>query len=112
MRLDVENAGARLLVTLLFYVVHEVVYFMVARGMVTLNLQWSWPHELGAALPTLWSVYACSLPWTASSRGPERLFASLSSQLRTGASQGRCDMQGLKYCRRALRARNLQLKLS
>lgn len=49
-RLDVENAGARLLVTLVFYVIHEIVYFMVARGMIALNLQWSWPHELGAAL--------------------------------------------------------------
>jgi hypothetical protein len=30
--------------------VHEIVYFVVARGMVALGLQWSWPHELGAAL--------------------------------------------------------------
>jgi rod shape-determining protein MreD len=48
-KLDVENAGARLLVTLVFYVVHQIVYFVVARGMVALSLQWSWPHELGAA---------------------------------------------------------------
>jgi len=25
------------------------VYFMIARGMVGLNLHWSWPHELGSA---------------------------------------------------------------
>ena len=49
-KLDVENAGARLLVTLFFYVAHEIVYFTVARGMVGLSLQWSWPHELSAAL--------------------------------------------------------------
>lgn len=49
-KLDVENAGARLLVTIGFYVVHEIVYFMVARGMVGLTLQWSWPHELWSAL--------------------------------------------------------------
>jgi rod shape-determining protein MreD len=49
-RLDVENAGARLLVTLVFYVIHEIVYFMVARGMIALSLQWSWKHELGSAL--------------------------------------------------------------
>ncbi|MFZ0287066.1 MAG: rod shape-determining protein MreD [Terriglobales bacterium] len=49
-KLDVENAGSRFLVTLFFYVVHEVVYFAVARGLVGLTLQWSWPHELGAAL--------------------------------------------------------------
>ncbi len=31
-KLDVENAGARFLLTIFFYVVHEVVYFMIARG--------------------------------------------------------------------------------
>ena len=49
-KLDVENAGSRLLVTLFFYVVHEIVYFTVARGLVGLTLQWSWPRELGSAL--------------------------------------------------------------
>ena len=49
-KLDVENAGARLLLTLVFYVVHEVVYFTIARGMVNLHVQWSWPHELGSAV--------------------------------------------------------------
>jgi rod shape-determining protein MreD len=49
-RLDVENAGARLLLTLVFYVVHEVVYFTVARGLVGLQMEWSWPHELLSAL--------------------------------------------------------------
>lgn len=49
-RLDVENAGARFLVTIFFYVVHEVVYFTVARGLVGMALRWSWIHELGAAL--------------------------------------------------------------
>ena len=49
-KIDVENAGSRLLVTLFFYVVHEIVYFTVARGMVGLTLQWSWPRELGSGL--------------------------------------------------------------
>ena len=49
-KLDVENAGSRFLVTLFFYVVHEIVYFTVARGLVGLTLRWSWPHELGSAL--------------------------------------------------------------
>ena len=49
-KLDVENAGARLLVTLVFCVIHKIVYFMVARALIALNLQWSWPHELGSAL--------------------------------------------------------------
>jgi rod shape-determining protein MreD len=49
-KLDVENAGSRFLVTIFFYVVHEVVYFTVARGLVGVALNWSWPHELGSAL--------------------------------------------------------------
>ncbi len=48
-RLDVENAGARFLLTLFFYVVHEVVYFSVARGLLGQSLAWSWPRELGSA---------------------------------------------------------------
>ena len=49
-KLDVENAGSRFLVTLFFYVAHEIIYFAVARGLVGLALQWSWPHELGSAV--------------------------------------------------------------
>jgi rod shape-determining protein MreD len=49
-RIDVENTGSRLLVTLFFYVVHELIFFTVARGLVQLNLKWSWPHELGSAV--------------------------------------------------------------
>ncbi len=49
-KLDVENAGTRLLVTIGFYVVHELLYFVIARGLVGLNLHWSWPHELISAV--------------------------------------------------------------
>ena len=49
-KLDVENAGARLLLTLFFYVVHEVVYFLIARGLVSLHMAWSWQHELWSGL--------------------------------------------------------------
>jgi rod shape-determining protein MreD len=49
-KLDVENAGARLLVTLGFYLVHGVVYFTVARGMVNMTLNWSWGRSLLAGL--------------------------------------------------------------
>lgn len=45
-KLDVENAGSRFLVTLFFYAAHELVYFSVARGMVKLPLQLNWAHEL------------------------------------------------------------------
>ena len=44
-KLDVENAGARFLLTIFFYAVHEVVYFMIARGLAGLHMEWSWPHE-------------------------------------------------------------------
>jgi rod shape-determining protein MreD len=49
-KIDIENAGSRLLVILFFYVVHEIVYFAVARGLVGVTLHWSWAHELGSAL--------------------------------------------------------------
>jgi rod shape-determining protein MreD len=49
-KLDVENVGSRFLVTLFFYVVHEFVYFLVARGLVGLTLEWSWLHELAGAV--------------------------------------------------------------
>ena len=48
-RLDVENSGARLLLTLFFYMVHEIVYFLVGRGLVGLTAHPSWTYELGAA---------------------------------------------------------------
>ncbi len=35
-KLDVENAGARFLLTLFFYIVHVIVYFGVARYLVSL----------------------------------------------------------------------------
>ncbi len=44
-KLDVENSGARFLLTIFFYVVHEVVYFTIARGLVGLHMAWNWPHE-------------------------------------------------------------------
>jgi len=49
-KLDVENAGARLLVTLGFYLVHAAVYFTVARGLVSLTLNWSWSRGILAGL--------------------------------------------------------------
>jgi rod shape-determining protein MreD len=49
-KLDVENAGARFLVTLGFYLVHSAVYFTVARGLVNMTQTWSWFHGLLAGL--------------------------------------------------------------
>jgi rod shape-determining protein MreD len=49
-KLDVENAGARFLVTLGFYFVHAAVYFTVSRGLVNMTQTWSWAHGILAAL--------------------------------------------------------------
>ena len=49
-KIDAENSGARLLLTLLFYAVHEVTYFFVARGLVSLHVHWNWLRELGSGL--------------------------------------------------------------
>lgn len=49
-KLDVENAGARFLVTLGFYLVHSAVYFTVARGMVNMTQHWSWGNGILAGL--------------------------------------------------------------
>ncbi len=49
-KLDVESVGARLLVTLGFYLVHSAVYFAIARGMVNMALNWSWLQGLLAGV--------------------------------------------------------------
>jgi rod shape-determining protein MreD len=49
-KLDVESVGTRLLVTTGFYVVHQVIYFTIARGLVGLTIHWSWSRELWSAL--------------------------------------------------------------
>jgi rod shape-determining protein MreD len=49
-KLDVENAGARFLLTIAFYVIHEIVYFMIGRGLVGLHIEWSWSRELWSGL--------------------------------------------------------------
>ncbi len=49
-KLDVENAAARFLLTIVFYVIHEIVYFLIARGLVGLHMEWSWQRELLSGL--------------------------------------------------------------
>jgi rod shape-determining protein MreD len=49
-KLDVENAGARFLVTLGFYLVHSAVYFTVAHGLVNMTQNWSWTRGTLAGL--------------------------------------------------------------
>jgi rod shape-determining protein MreD len=61
-KLDVENAGARFLLTIVFYIVHELVYFVIARGMVGLHMAWSWPHEfLSCAANAVLGVFLFAL---------------------------------------------------
>lgn len=50
-KVDVENPGSRILMTFGFYLLHQAIYYLVARNMARLPLGvWQWPHELGAAL--------------------------------------------------------------
>ena len=48
-KLDVENSGSRFLLVFGFYILHEVVYLVVARGMVGKDLAWRWGHMAFAA---------------------------------------------------------------
>lgn len=50
-KIDVENPGTRLIMTFVFYLMHETLYFVVARGLVQQqDLHWRWTHLLIAAL--------------------------------------------------------------
>lgn len=50
-KIDVENPGSRLIMTFVFYLLHEVIFFAVARGLVQQpDLHWRWSHELVGAL--------------------------------------------------------------
>ena len=49
-KLDVENAGARLLVIMGFYLVHSAVYFAVGRFLVNMTQHWDWFHGILAGL--------------------------------------------------------------
>ena len=49
-KLDVENAGARFLVTLGFYLIHSAVYFTVSHGLVNMTQTWNWKNGIIAGL--------------------------------------------------------------
>ncbi len=49
-KIDVENPGTRLLVTGGFYLVHQAVYFLVARNILGVAMEWLWARTLLAAL--------------------------------------------------------------
>jgi rod shape-determining protein MreD len=60
-KLDVENAGARLLVTLGFYLVHSAVYFTVARALVNMTQHWNWVSGIVAGFAN--AVLGVMLYW-------------------------------------------------
>ena len=43
-KIDVDNPGSRLLLTTAFYLLHQGIYFIVARGLVREALTWRWGH--------------------------------------------------------------------
>jgi rod shape-determining protein MreD len=49
-KLDVENAGTRFLVTLAFFLVHSLVYFAVGHYLVNMTLAFSWINGILAGL--------------------------------------------------------------
>ncbi len=49
-KIDVDNPGTRLLVTLGFYLVHQILYFAVARGLAGELLYWRWGHQVIGAV--------------------------------------------------------------
>lgn len=49
-KIDVENPGSRLLMTFGFYLLHDAIYMVIARGLVGIQQQWLWTHELRNAL--------------------------------------------------------------
>jgi len=50
LRIDVDNPGSRLLMGVGFYIVHQLIYFAIARGLAIQSLTWRWGHEVIAAV--------------------------------------------------------------
>jgi rod shape-determining protein MreD len=61
-KIDSDNPGSRFLITISFYLGHQAVYFLVARGLVRQPITWHWPHELlGAFANALLAVVLFAL---------------------------------------------------
>jgi rod shape-determining protein MreD len=50
LKIDVENPGSRFLITYIFFVAHQGIYFGVAHGLLRQAQQWSWGHVAVSAL--------------------------------------------------------------
>jgi rod shape-determining protein MreD len=49
-KIDVENPGSRFLITYIFFVLHQGIYYGVAHGLLRQAQQWSWSHAAISAL--------------------------------------------------------------
>lgn len=50
LKIDVENPGSRFLLTYVFFVLHQGIYYGVAHGLLRQGLHWSWSHVAVSAL--------------------------------------------------------------
>jgi rod shape-determining protein MreD len=50
LKIDVENPGSRFLITYVFFIAHQWIYYGVAHGLLRQTLQWSWSHVAVSAL--------------------------------------------------------------
>jgi rod shape-determining protein MreD len=56
-KIDVDQPGSRFLLTYIFYVVHQLIYFGIMCGLANAPLRWSWTHQLlGAFLSSLLAI--------------------------------------------------------
>ncbi|MGI9102279.1 MAG: rod shape-determining protein MreD [Terriglobales bacterium] len=49
-KVDVDNPGSRILMTFGFYLAHQLIYLIVARGLAQQALTWRWGHMLVVGL--------------------------------------------------------------
>ena len=50
LKIDVENPGSRFIITYVFFVAHQGIYYGVAHGLLRQVQQWSWSHVAISAL--------------------------------------------------------------
>ena len=49
-KIDVEQPGSRFLLIYIFYLIHQVIYFGIMRGLANEPITWYWGHQLLGAL--------------------------------------------------------------
>jgi rod shape-determining protein MreD len=50
LKIDVENSGSRFIITYIFFMAHQGIYYGVAHGLLRQSQQWSWSHVAISAL--------------------------------------------------------------